>query len=182
MGEKIYSAAKAIIMEKGKSREEIWDDFSKAFNLGSTKPTLMINGYPIEHKVKGVTGILSEGDVFKYSSYLDSSYVTITGYEPHSYLSYTISSGTTNAKEILQYENKGYNNSMQIYFRDHVEGTIIEIHRKQRGNLSFWDKLTNGKNLATGASHLLSGIISKFYEGLNREPHSRHVKLDNSLK
>ncbi|TRX61463.1 hypothetical protein FNH22_05255 [Fulvivirga sp. M361] len=173
----VYSAAKATIMEIGKSKEEVWDYFALAFKETPDKYlNLSYNGYPFEI-VKGVKDIIEVGNVYKNYDNRDSvNYFEITDWGPYTYFSYNENHESTNAEAISKQEPGG--NRMEFFFKDHYEGTIVEIHRRQQGTVTKREM----KEVADGARVLLSSILNNYYNKLGQHPHSMHIELNDSLK
>ncbi len=174
---KVYSAAKAIIMEKGMDREEVWNYFSKAFmKTDNGYLNFTYNGYPLE-LVKGEKDSVQAGNVYKYYGNMGSeNYFEITDWNEFDYFAYNEKYAPTSAKAISQ--NKPGGNRVEFFFKDHFEGVVVEIHRRQKGMVTKRVE----KDLVGGANQILGSMLQRYFEKLNREPHSIYVEQDDTLK
>ncbi len=183
MGVKVYSAARAVIFEKGKTKEEIWKELTSMFNVEASvhAVSLMPNGWSLEEiEKRSVNDVAGVGDVFKRDS--SQIYVPVTGWRPYEFFAYNEIYSPADAKKISKHTTGG-GNRMEFSLRDHFEGTIIEVIRRHKGYLSAFDKIMEGRSIANGAAVLLGNILHKFYkESLGRAPFSIHVERDDSLK
>lgn len=173
----VYSAAKATIMEVGKSREEVWEYFSLAFkDTPDPYLNLSYNNHPFT-LIKGDENTIGVGHVYKnYGNRGSAIYYEIASWDPPNYFSYYERHYPTGAKAISQQKQGG--NTMEFFFRDHYEGTVVEIHRRQQGTVTKRELI----DLADGAQILLSNMLKAYYKKLDHQPHSIFVERDDSLK
>ncbi len=148
MTEKIYSAAKAVTLRKNETLQESWEFFSHMFEpmfdrRGNSNFTwrhrweaepksYIYGGFPLYEKVKsgGNDSILGVGDVFKTeTSNKVPLFVKIISWNPHHSFSFI---------EYFWPKHKGTPGTpdrTDFYFREHPEGTIVEIIRREKCDL-----------------------------------------------
>ena len=189
---KVYSAAIAIIFEQNRTKKEVWNDLTSIFDMQVEevdRPSLMVNGWPLEKQVKKVSAenhVAGVGDIFKYiASYGSQIYIPITDWEAYNFFAYNEVYSPIGAKAISENKNEGSGSRMEFYLKDHFEGTTVEVIRRQKGRLpSRFNPLTLGerKTLINGATQLLNSVLNQFYKKIERYPSSMHVERDDSLK
>ena len=188
---KVYSAAKAIIVETGKTKEEVWNELTSVFNMQVEKGqrlTFIINSFPLEEQVKKVStedDVAGVGDIFKGGP----DYILITKWVQYNSFAYEETSATLNPQHIMKQHGTEMKDKMEFSLDDsHPEAVIVEVVRKHQGNIALWEKQHREKPDPNAAKQLLKSILERFYERkryLNpgsQQTHSMHVERDDNLR
>lgn len=186
----VYSAAKAIIFERGRTKEEVWNELTSIFNMKLEKrkrPTFIVNSHPLEKQIKKLSpedALAGVGDTFKSHA----NYLSVTNWEPQESFAYVTEHATLNPEHIIKDKKTNMKSMMKFSLSDHPEGTIIEVIRKAQGDSDAWKKLKGIKVDPGEAEQLLRSVLERFYERkhyLNpgiQTTHNIHVERDDSLR
>lgn len=214
MSAKIYSAAKAVSVRKGQTNQEVWDTLIRMFkiknneNLGTK--TFIYGGYPLQEKVWPKTAdsdMLAVGNVYKaYTVHQTEIYITIQHWDPFNSFSFVeqkagkfeYERASRNGLTIEDGLNAGsYIGWLPVAItefnlRDHPEGTVLEIIRREKdglANKSIFDPilaLLDHRNRAGWAAarlcHIVGGLFPSFKNGDSMQIGEYTITRDDSLR
>lgn len=171
MSIKVYSAAKAVALKKGLTKEQAWDSIVRMFsvenksNIGAT--SFIYGRYQLEERVKAQSsdGSISGGDVFKAVTVHGTSiFVTIKEWQPFNSFSFDEQQWSHGDSELSVPDRTNFR------FIEHPEGTTIEIIRREltdsnkrrmKGFIGIiddlWVRATSGSWAAFRLAHILEG-------------------------
>lgn len=190
MKAKIYSAAKATTLRKGLTKKEVWEYYSKMFPVDNeaiySGTTFIYGGYRLEEKVKSIRGnnTITIGDRFKAVTYHQTIiYVTIEEWNPFDSFSYVEQTWSKENNELTVGHKTDFN------LIDHPEGTLLEIIRRERGNLKtgFFDFIfgrnRDGASWASGRlGHIIGGNFCKLKNKESIQMGEFIIERDDSLR
>ncbi|MBO3696972.1 hypothetical protein [Roseivirga sp. E12] len=169
MSIKVYSAAKAVSLKKGLTKEQAWKSIISMFHVESRLNydaiSFIYGRYRLEEKVKslGDNNIIYNGDVFKATTVHGTSiYVTIKEWNPYESFSYDEQMWSKGETEL------SVPNRTDFRFLEHPEGTTIELIRREKadsskwrmkGILGFFDHLWVSANSGSWAAFRLAHIL-----------------------